>query len=91
MQNRQKHEIVRDILTVCNGGAVISRVMFHAYITHTQAKAYLGELIETGLVQEEKPEKKYSVTPKGLDYLTALDRMSDMLSIPTRKAISVNR
>jgi predicted transcriptional regulator len=32
VQNRQKDEIVREILAVCNGGSLITRVMFHAYI-----------------------------------------------------------
>jgi predicted transcriptional regulator len=90
MQNRQKHEIVRDILTVCNGGNVISRIMFHAYITHTQAKGYLGELIQTGLIEGSRLDKKYYTTAKGLEYLTALDSMSDMLSIQTRKVVVLN-
>lgn len=87
MQNRQKHEIVRDILTVCNGGNIISRIMFHTYITHAQAKAYLGELIQAGLIEVDIfDNKKYLSTAKGLEYLAALDRMADMLAIETRKA-----
>jgi predicted transcriptional regulator len=88
MWNRQKHEIVRDILTVCNGGAVISHVMFHAYITHTQAKAYLGELTETGLVLYDPSAKRFIITTKGWHYLSTLETMNDMLSIPTRKAMA---
>ncbi len=86
MQNRQKHEIVRDILTVCNGGEIISRIMFHTYITYAQAKAYLGELIETGLLENYLPEKKYQTTAKGLHYLNVLESMSEMFSVETRRA-----
>jgi predicted transcriptional regulator len=48
MQNRQKDEMIRDILTVSNGGATITNIMFKAFTSHAQAKAYLGELIENG-------------------------------------------
>jgi predicted transcriptional regulator len=88
MQNRQKDEIVRDILTVCNGGSVITRIMFHAYITHAQAKAYLAELTETGLVEIDIfNQKKYFATPKGIGYLAGLERISEMLAIETRRSI----
>ncbi len=86
MQNRQKDEIIRDILTVCNGGNIISHIMFHTYITHTQAKVYLGELIEKGLVENYLPEKRYQTTAKGLQYLHALENVTEMLALETRKA-----
>jgi predicted transcriptional regulator len=87
MQNRQKHEIYRDILTVCNGGAIISRVMFHTYISHVQAKAYLSEMIEMGLIETDiYNSKKYLTTAKGLSYMSALENMIDMLAIETRRA-----
>lgn len=88
MQNRQKDEITRDILAVCNGGSVISRIMFHAYITHAQAKAYLGELIESGLVENDIfNSRKYIATSKGIEYLQGLQRMSEMLAIETRRNV----
>ena len=88
MQNRQKDEIVRDILTVCNGGTVISKVMFHAYITHAQAKGYLGELIEKGLVETDMfNSREYRTTSKGLEYLVGLQRMSELLPIETKRIV----
>jgi predicted transcriptional regulator len=88
MQNRQKDEIVRDILTVCNGGTVISKIMFHAYITHAQAKGYLSELIEKDLVENDIFNKReYRSTHKGIEYLAALQRMSELLPIETRKVV----
>ena len=87
MQNRQKDEIARDILAVCNGGTVISKVMFHAYITHAQAKGYLGELIQKGLVETDVfNSREYRTTSKGLEYLMGLQRMSELLPVETRKA-----
>ncbi len=71
---------------MCNGGNTLSKVMFHTYITHTQAKVYLAELIEQGFVENFLPEKRYQTTSKGLQYLNVLENMSEMLPIETRKA-----
>jgi predicted transcriptional regulator len=62
--------------------------MFHAYISYAQAKAYLAELIEKGLVETDVfSQKKYLTTPKGIEYLTVLESMSEMLAIETRKTV----
>jgi|SRR5581483_325021 len=91
MQNRQKDEIIRDILTVCNGGTTITRVMFHAYITHAQAKSYLGELMEKGLIETDMfNSKQYRSTAKGLACLAGLETMSELLPIETRRTVKVS-
>jgi predicted transcriptional regulator len=88
MQNRQKDEMTRDILTVTNGGAIISRIMFKAYTSHAQAKSYLGELIESGLIEYDTLDRKYRTTTKGLEYLQAMERISEMLTINARRSVA---
>lgn len=91
MNNRQRDEIVRDILTVCNGteGIVISRVMFHAYITHAQARRYLADMIENGLIETDIFNSRvYRATSKGLEYLAGLQQMSEFLPIDTRHPVT---
>ena len=90
MLNRQKDELARDILTVTNGGTIISQIMFKAYLSHSQAKSYLGELIQKSLVEYDSLERKYRTTPKGLAYLQAMDSMSDMLAISTRRSVATS-
>ena len=85
MQNRQKDEIVRDILSVCNGGCIISKIMFHAYLSHAQVKGYLGELIESNLIDYDTIDKKYQTTTKGLECLSGLETMSEILTLPTKR------
>jgi predicted transcriptional regulator len=86
MQNRQKDEMIRDILTVANGGAAITQIMFKAYTSHAQAKSYLGELIQNELVEFDGIERKYRTTPKGLEYLQAVETMAEILTINTRRS-----
>jgi predicted transcriptional regulator len=85
MQNRQKDEMVRDILTSANGGASISQVMFRAYTSHSQAKTYLGMLIENDYVEYDAVDRKYRTTAKGLDYLAAIQDLAMILKIETRR------
>jgi predicted transcriptional regulator len=80
--------MTRDILAVANGGATISQVMFKAYTSHGQAKSYLSELIENGLVEHDALDRKYRTTTKGLEYLQAMERMSEMLTIKTRLSVA---
>lgn len=91
MQNRQKDEIARDILSVCNGGSQITKVMFHAYMTHGQVKIYLNQLIDNGLVEYDTLERRYYTTPKGLDYLAAFDRMTQLLPLVTKRSVAAER
>ncbi|MGI0025238.1 MAG: winged helix-turn-helix domain-containing protein [Nitrososphaera sp.] len=85
MQNRQKDEMIRDILISTNGGATISKIMFRAYASYLQAKGYLRILIENELVEFDSLERKYRTTPKGMDYLSTIQGMSEMLKIPTKR------
>ena len=89
MRNRQKDEIMRDILRTAQGGAGITKVMFHAYLTHAQAKEYSQLLMDSGLLEldvESGSVKQYRTTPKGIEYLAAIERMSEMLPIATRRS-----
>lgn len=91
MQNRQKDEITRDILTVSNGGATITQIMFKAYTSHAQAKSYLGELIENGFIVYDVLDRKFRTSANGLEYLNAMERISDMLAINTRRSAANKR
>jgi predicted transcriptional regulator len=88
MQNRQKDEMVRDILSVTNGGSTITQVMFKAYLCHGQAKSYLSELIEQGFLEYDSIERKYRTSPNGLEYLHAAEKISEILSITTRRSVA---
>ena len=80
---------MRDILQTAQGGAGITKIMFHAYLTHGQAKEYSQHLLESGLLEldgDSSSMKQYRTTHKGIEYLAAIETMSDMLPIATRRA-----
>ncbi len=93
MRNRQKDEIMRDILHSAQGGAGITKIMFHAYLTHSQAKEYTQMLLQKNLLEldtESGSLGQFRTTPKGVEYLAAIERISDMLAIDTRRAAKSN-
>ena len=90
MRNRQKDEIMRDVLYSSQGGAGITKIMFHAYLTHSQAKEYTQMLIKNNLLEQDVESgslRQYRTTPKGMEYLAVAENISDMLSIETRRAV----
>jgi len=89
MRNRQKDEITRDVLYSAQGGAGITKIMFHAYLTHSQAKEYTQMLMQNDLLEQDIEAaslRQFRTTPKGIEYLAAVEKMSDMLAIETRRA-----
>jgi len=81
---------MRDILHSAKDGLGITRIMFHAYLTHNQAKEYIQALMNSELLKldvESGSLKRYSTTPKGLEYLNAAEDISRLLSINTRRAV----
>jgi predicted transcriptional regulator len=78
---------MRDVLQTAMGpGAGISRIMFSACLSHSQATAYLSQMIVDGLVVNdlEMGKRYYRTTPKGVEYLAALNNMYELLQIETR-------
>ena len=78
---------MRDVLqTAMGAGAGISRIMFSACLSHSQATAYLSHMIEDGLVVNdvEQGKRYYRTTPKGVEYLSALNNMCEMLQMETK-------
>lgn len=84
---------MRDVLQSAQGGAGITKIMFHAYLTHSQAKEYTQMLMQSGLLEQDVESgslRQFRTTPKGVEYLAAVERMSDMLAIETRRSARPN-
>jgi predicted transcriptional regulator len=78
---------MRDVLQTAMGpGAGISKIMFYACLSHSQATAYLSQMIEDGLMVNdiEQGKRYYRTTPKGVEYLAALNSMCELLQMETK-------
>jgi predicted transcriptional regulator len=89
MHNRQRNEVMRDVLqTAMGSGAGISKIMFCACLSHSQATMYLSRMMEDGLVVNnvEQGKRYYRTTPRGVEYLAALNSMCELLQMETKAA-----
>jgi predicted transcriptional regulator len=88
LRSRKRDEVVRDILQTGMGeGTAISRVMFCACLSHSQGRAYLSQLFEDRLMENDivQGKRHYRIAPKGVKYLAALNIMYALLRIETRR------
>ncbi len=59
--------------------------MFHAYMTHRQAKAYLQLLAASGLVARDPFDNLVHTTPKGMKYLAMVEQVKDLLPVASKR------
>ena len=66
---RNRLQIIADILSIANSGARKTRIMFHANLSYRLLCRYLGDLLDSGLVEFEANEC-YVITVKGKEFLS---------------------
>ena len=80
-QRRSKISILRDILRTINkkgGKARPTHILYGANLSHDRLKKHLGHLETEGFVSkvEEKGSTQYEITQKGLEFLSAYNKMN---------------
>ena len=79
MKYRSRTEIVGMILEATNGGATKTKIMYNAYLSYNQLKAYLSILIENNVLEYQNDTKIFRTTEKGLNLLKIYNEMSELL------------
>ena len=85
MKNRDRMEIFSRILQAANGrsgnGATRTKIMYGAFLTHTQLKQHLPVLADNGMVQYESLSQTFKTTEKGLMFLKTYSEMNQMIKV----------
>ena len=68
MVNRDRHEITMEILSRAVSGKRKTEIMRDAGLSYLQAKLYLGELLERGLLKIDE-KHNFKTTKKGMEFL----------------------
>jgi predicted transcriptional regulator len=77
---RDKMEIIRSILLICeNGGAKKTKIVYEANLNFKSAESYLNLLIDQKMI--EKIEDTFKTTQKGSELLSSLKVVSDFLDL----------
>jgi predicted transcriptional regulator len=68
MVNRDRHEIAMQILSSSASGKKKTELMRIVGLSYLQAKLYLSELVERGLLQIDE-NRDFKTTKKGMEFL----------------------
>jgi predicted transcriptional regulator len=81
MQNRDRPEIIRQILDIANGTVDITKtkLMFKAFLSYRQLKDYLMLLTERDMLRSDSITQTYKITEKGLRFLKLYKQLDDMM------------
>jgi predicted transcriptional regulator len=72
---------VRVLQTTALGGATKTKIMYDAYLSHSQLKAYLALMLENRLITYLEGTRIYRITPKGVHFLRRYAKLGDMVKI----------
>lgn len=88
-KNRNRMEIVANLLTIAKTGALKTHLMYRANLSYLMVTEYLNFLCGADLIQEILDEdgtsKLYQTTQKGLKYLEVYDSLQNIAGLDTRK------
>jgi predicted transcriptional regulator len=62
------------------GGATTLNVMYEVYLSYDQARHYLTDLLKGKMIERDVGTKKYMVTEKGIQYLTAYYDLDNLVN-----------
>ena len=68
MVNRDRHEIVMEILSRAASGKKKTEMMRDVGLSYLQAKLYLGKLVDRGLLKIDE-KHNFKTTKKGIEFL----------------------
>ncbi|MGA2768850.1 MAG: winged helix-turn-helix domain-containing protein [Candidatus Bathyarchaeia archaeon] len=68
MVNRDRHEIAIEIMNRAVSGKKKTELMRDVGLSYLQAKLYLGELVDRGLLQIDE-RQNFKTTKKGLEFM----------------------
>jgi predicted transcriptional regulator len=80
-KRRGRLEVIEDILKVADtpNGANKTKLVYMSNLNFNRLTAFLGFLLEKDFIEKNEDESRYTITPKGRDFLKQLDKMQKML------------
>ena len=81
MPNRDRTEIIRQVLDIANGAEGLTKVkiMYKAFLSYKQVKEYVALLTENDLLRYDSITQSYKTTGKGLRLLQFYNQLEDMM------------
>jgi predicted transcriptional regulator len=88
-KNRNRMEIVANLLSIAKNGALKTHLMYKANLSYLMVTEYLDFLIRSSLIKEtidsEGTGKLFQTTEKGLKYLEVYDSLQAIVGLDANK------
>lgn len=77
---RSKSQLMYEILKVIDGEKDLTKtkIMFQAYLSHSQLKRYLILLTNNKLIRTNQEKDKYNLTDKGRRFITLSKELNEL-------------
>lgn len=90
-KNRNRMEIVSNVLDIARNGALKTHLMYKANLSYMVVTQYLGFLIKAGLIEEifaeDGPTRLYKTSAKGFRYLEVYSDLQTIAGLQSMKSI----
>jgi predicted transcriptional regulator len=91
-KNRNRMEIVANLLSIARTGALKTHLMYKANLSYLMVTEYLNYLASAGLIKETLDEegttKLYQTTPKGEKYLEAYESLQSIAGLGSARSVN---
>lgn len=79
---RNRLELIRDILRVCQKGTTKTQIVYRVNLNFKLADELLAKLLKAGYIALEKVlnRSRFVTTPKGVSFLWEMERLDGVLS-----------
>ncbi|MGH9917790.1 MAG: winged helix-turn-helix domain-containing protein [Nitrososphaerales archaeon] len=81
LKYRSRFEIVGVMLQAAVRGATKTRLMYEAFLSHSQAQEYISFLLGKKLISLAEDNKHYRPTEKGMRFLVMYAEMKDAVAV----------
>ncbi len=88
MQNRDRIEIIRQLLDIANSAENVTKtkLMYRAFLSYDQLKEHLTLLTEKDLLSYDSTTQTYKTTEKGVRLLQLCNELYNMMMMKKKKA-----
>jgi predicted transcriptional regulator len=83
---RSRTDIISMILQAATKGATKTRLMYGAFLSHSQLQEYLHFLTERRLITFDEKSSEYKLTDQGLRFLRVYEEISKIVALDGSKA-----
>jgi len=85
MKYRSRADIIAMILRAASNGATKTRIMYGAYLSHSQVRDYLDFMTGRNLLILDEATGEYRLTESGIRVLRTYEGISEMISVGVKE------